>query len=280
MNKKLERILKNVGDLNFRRRIVEIFNYLDIKPGDKILDCGCGDGFYTMILSEVYDCKVTAMDYKQKLIDSAKKSVRNLEKVKFVIGDITKGLPFEDNTFDKVIFTEVLEHLNDEQQALEELKRVLKKGGKLALSVPHCNYPFLWDPFNWVREHLGLGHFNPMKPLLGGVWGYDHKRLYSPDMLKEVVSKSELEVNKIIGLTHHTLPFNLTLLYIGKQVYTALFSRSKSSGIEKFDWDKEKKRNLVVESLFNFAKKVDSKNEGKDYIGKKSFITLFCGATK
>ena len=57
MNKKLEKILKNVGDLNFRRRIVEIFDYLDIKPGDKVLDCGCGDGFYTMILSEVYDCK-------------------------------------------------------------------------------------------------------------------------------------------------------------------------------------------------------------------------------
>ncbi|MFH1565915.1 MAG: class I SAM-dependent methyltransferase [bacterium] len=280
MNEKLEKILKNVGDLNFRRRIIKIFEYLDIKPGDKILDCGCGDGFYTMILPELYNCEITAMDYNQKLIDSAKKAVRNLEKVKFVIGDITKGLPFEDGVFDKIIFTEVLEHLDDEQQALGELERVLKNDGKLALSVPHANYPFLWDPFNWIRGHLGLGHFNPMKPLLGGVWGYDHKRLYFPGDLENVVTKANLKVKNMKGLTHYTVPFNLTLLYIGKQVYTVLFSGSKGSGIEKFDWDKEKKRSIIVEFLFKFAKKVDAKNSGEDFIGKKSFITLFCGVSK
>lgn len=282
MNNKLEKILKNVGDLNFKRRIVEIFEYLDIKSGDKVLDCGCGDGFYTMILSELYNCEITAMDYNQKLIDSAKKTVRNLEKVKFVIGDITKGLPFEDESFDKIIFTEVLEHLDNENQALTELKRVLKKGGKLVLSVPHKNYPFLWDPLNWVREHLGLGHFNPMKPLLGGVWAYDHKRLYTPESLEKVVKSTGLEIESMRGLTHFTLPFNLTLLYVGKQVYTALpLPESVTSNLEKFEYSGEKRRSFLIEVPFNFAKFIDKRNKGKDFIREsRSFITLFCGISK
>ncbi len=259
---KLEKILSKVGDLSFRRRIVTLLDYLDVQPSDKILDAGCGEGFYLMLLDELYGCQIVGLDNDPQILERAKRWVGEKSNVKFVVGGVTK-LPFEDESFDKIILSEVLEHVPDDRQALNEVYRVLKKGGTLGITVPNHDYPFLWDPFNWIREHLRLGHFDPESGFFGGIWAM-HLRLYYPQEIERLVEEAGFEVEKIEGLTHYCLPFNHNILYLGKQFYSKLpVPESVSSSMEKFAWEvPEVPSSLNITQLgLRLMKVIDNLNE-------------------
>ncbi|MFZ5424783.1 MAG: class I SAM-dependent methyltransferase [Patescibacteria group bacterium] len=234
---KLDQVLSKVGDLNFKRRILTMLDYMNIQPGDKILDMGCGEGFYSMIFDQLFDVEVTAVDYDEEILSMAREWLNNATKVTLMQGDIT-NLPFEDNYFDKIVCTEVLEHIPDDVKAAKELFRVLKPGGVLAATVPNWNYPFMWDPLNKVREAVGLGHFNPLNGFWGGIWAYDHKRLYYPNDFKILLEGAGFDVEDLKVLTHYGVPFNHLVLYTGKQFYTSLpVSADVKNSMEKFKWD-------------------------------------------
>jgi len=128
------------------------FDRLGIKPGYRILDIGCGEGRHTARAWESPEtvCIGADMCHKDLLISAEKLKLHEefMEQLKcpenphekrsiwtLSAADIT-CLPFSENSFDIVICSEVMEHIPAEQQALCELKRVLKPGGTLALSVP------------------------------------------------------------------------------------------------------------------------------------------------
>mgnify|MGYP002633438234 CR=1 FL=1 len=94
-------------------------------------------------------------------------------------GDATK-LPFEDNTFDCVVTSEVLEHIQDDVSVLSELHRVLKPGGSLGVTVPSC-WP---EKINWM---LSDEYHAPKS--VGG-----HVRIYSATELKAKLRSAGLEV--------------------------------------------------------------------------------------
>lgn len=100
-----------------------------------ILDVGCGEGF---TLNKLYENKIgkrlEGVDFQETAIEIGKKIHPHLE---LKVGDIYH-LPFEDNSFDLVICTEVLEHLKDPKKALSEIQRVTLR--YVLLSVP--NEPF------------------------------------------------------------------------------------------------------------------------------------------
>jgi ubiquinone/menaquinone biosynthesis C-methylase UbiE len=272
---KLDRILSKVGDLNFKRRVLTMLDYLDIQDGDLILDMGCGEGFYAMIFEQLYECKVIAVDYDKKLLAMAKEWLKDSEKITFELGDIC-NLRFSDNYFDKIICTEVLEHIDFHEKATSELFRVLKSGGVLAVTVPNKNYPLMWDPLNKIRESLNLGHFNPLNGFWGGIWAYDHKRLYLPEDLKALLEQYSFNVKKLEVLTHYGVPFNHLVLYAGKSFYTKLpVPEEVRSKMEKFEWDetqhsKPVKKSIVgtmlslmISTFFSVIKWVDRKNDKK-----------------
>ena len=265
----LTKMLSKVGDLNFKRRVLTMLDYLDIQPGEVILDMGCGEGFYSVIFDKLYDCKVYAVDYDEKIMSLAKTRLENSPKVTLEQGDIC-NLRFPDNYFDKIICTEVLEHIVDDNKATQELFRVLKPSGILAVTVPNKNYPFIWDPFNKIRESLGLGHFNPLNGFWGGIWAYDHKRLYLPADLKNLLEKHGFEVSTLEALTHYGVPFNHLVLYVGKNLYTSFpVPEDVKKTMEKFDWEKEvpPSRQSLFAKLINFGfgvlKWADSFNDKK-----------------
>ncbi len=237
-------ILSNVGDMGFKHRILTILDYLDVQPGDHVLDCGCGEGFYTMVLSELYDCKITALDSDEPLLKIARERVGNKLSIEFKVGDATR-IPYSDNTFDKIILTEVLEHVPNDLQALLEVKRVMKPGGVLAITVPNHNYPFFWDPVNKTLEAVHLGHVK--KGLFAGIWDL-HIRLYYPDEIKSVVEKAGFKIEDFRGILHYCLPFNQNILRFFKLFYTNVpLPQSVYHSMEKFSWKEEKKK----KSLFN-----------------------------
>ncbi|MDO8658900.1 MAG: methyltransferase domain-containing protein [Candidatus Levybacteria bacterium] len=102
-----------------------IMNY---KKGDKILDAGCGTGLILRRLPE----GTIGIDINPRNIKKAK---IHAPKAKVLLGDIEK-LPFPDESFTTIISTEVIEHQPDPKPTINELKRVLKKGGVIIGSVP------------------------------------------------------------------------------------------------------------------------------------------------
>lgn len=268
----LNKMLSKVGDLGLKRRIVTLLNYLDISDGDLVLDCGCGEGFYVMLVNQLYDAEITAFDFNVELLERASAWLEKKEKIRFIDGDIAKGLPFQDNSFTKIIFSEVLEHLDKDYEALKEIYRVLKRGGIVGLTVPNENYPFLWDPLNWTREHLGLGHFSSKNTILGGVWSYDHKRLYSPKKIRSLAEKVGFKVLKTEVLTHYCFPFNYHMLRLGKLFYSRLpVPQGLRESMEKFEWEKEtQNRYSLIKTIFSVFEWIDSKNNRSNGLDKSS----------
>ena len=119
--------------------------HLGLSPGDRILDLGCGEGRHVHGLYLLGGLHITGVDLDQASLDQAELGMQMLNKpepdlggsVTFETGDAT-ALRFEDDTFDAVICSEVLEHLPDYDAALQEMRRVLKPSGKLCISVPHA----------------------------------------------------------------------------------------------------------------------------------------------
>ena len=116
----------------------------------KILDIGTGRGFFPVILAEA-GYKVTAVDYTQEMLDTAKKNAGELcEKIVFHKMD-AQSLQFEDNTFDVILSRNLTWNLKDPKGAYREWHRVLKPGGKL-LNFDANWYAYLYD------DKLKLGY--------------------------------------------------------------------------------------------------------------------------
>lgn len=207
----LERLLQNEADMAFRRRAMTLLDHLGLRDGDSVLDCGCGMGVYMMLMGRLRNLNIVGVDGDVGRLEWAEREgvPARLSRV-----DIHK-LPFADNSFDKVLMTEVLEHLADNRVAMREVFRVLKPGGVLALSVPHANYPFLWDPINKTIEALGLRPIRNAGPITG-LWS-NHWRLYRPAELRDVIAGAGFQIEALDEQTHYAFPLIHFIVYsIGK----------------------------------------------------------------
>jgi len=104
----------------------------------RILDLGCGTGRHTVLLADE-KCEVYGCDFSQKAIDMISQLISDGH---FSCCDMA-ALPYEDEFFDALLCHHVLQHgmSNDVQQAICEIKRVLRPGGYLALTVISTEHP-------------------------------------------------------------------------------------------------------------------------------------------
>lgn len=221
LSSRVNNLLKKEIDPAFAKRAGFIFTQIEkIKPA-KILDVGCGRGFYLQTLAE-YDFIKTliGLETKPEYIKKAKRFLTN-KKIKVQRGSVYQ-LPFKANSFDGVILSEVLEHLDQEQLALKEIRRVLKPGGFLLVTVPHANYPMLWDPLNYFLTKVFKTHVRADWWTLAGIWA-DHQRLYTVKQLRTVLHQGQFKVVKLEQTIFHCWPFTHFLLYgIGKNIIESL----------------------------------------------------------
>lgn len=215
--KKVNKILGGEPDPAFARRARIIFENLNLSGGEKVLEVGCGRGFYLKTLIAVLpDLDITGIDLNEKYLQVAKKFIAD-GKIKLIRADAT-NLPFKDETFDRIIATEILEHIPDDLKAILEMCRVLKPDGIAMITVPNKNYPFLWDPLNWVAERIFNRHIPSNIWWLSGIWA-DHVRLYDEKELRDKVEKKGFKVEKVWYATHYCFPFSHFLFYgVGKNL--------------------------------------------------------------
>lgn len=209
------RLLQNEADMAFKRRVRLMFQSLDLQPTDRVLDAGCGRGFFMKYVTGLAPCKLTGVDLDMEHLEIALRQTR--AQGASVSRSYIDPLPFANNTFDKIIFSEVLEHLPDDWGGLNEIKRVLKPGGLLFLTVPNHNYPFWWDPINKTLE--GLFHTHIQNGTFAGIWA-NHERLYYPDEIKSLVTRAGFEIRAFYPILHACFPFAHNLVYgLGKPLF-------------------------------------------------------------
>jgi 2-polyprenyl-3-methyl-5-hydroxy-6-metoxy-1,4-benzoquinol methylase len=124
-----------------------ILELLDEVQGKRVLDAGCGGGFYSLWLGE-RGAKVLGIDGSKEMIKIAKrKASSKMLDAGFVIGDVS-DLGIEDGTFDLVLSTLVLTDVKELDKAVSELVRVTRDSGDIVISVQH---PILTSG-DWERE--------------------------------------------------------------------------------------------------------------------------------
>lgn len=168
------------------------YESLGLRVGDRMLDLGCGFGRHAYQAARL-GARVVAFDYA----DGELKEVRNTFDAMVDAGEVGPGacagtvqgdgthLPFAGGAFDRVVASEVLEHIADDRSALAELARVLRPGGTMAVTVPSF-WPeqLCW----WLSDE----YHAPKVP--GG-----HVRIYRERELRDLLREAGL----IPGFSHH-----------------------------------------------------------------------------
>lgn len=144
------------------------------------LENGCGVGMYVEHLSP-HARRVIGMEYDLERASEA--HARSTH----ILGAAGEHLPFPANSFDMILSHEVLEHVQDDAQAVQEMLRVLKPGGRLTLFVPNRGYPFETHGIYW-RGRYRFGNI-PLINYLPRAWRdrlAPHVRVYSRSDLQRL----------------------------------------------------------------------------------------------
>jgi ubiquinone/menaquinone biosynthesis C-methylase UbiE len=215
--KTIEFMTRNEADMAFKKRVQTIFDWVDTSEDKVILDMPCGRGFYLNMLRYVSKATIIGAELEWDVIKKAQANVGHLD-IPLQQANLYH-LPYADNSFDAVILSEILEHVDDDVAGLREAYRVLKPNGVVAVTVPHANYPFWWDPINKTLETVFKTHIQ--HGTFAGIWA-NHVRLYTPNELRSSLEMAGFKVEEERSFTHHSFPFIHNLVYgLGKPLLEA-----------------------------------------------------------
>jgi SAM-dependent methyltransferase len=190
---------------------------LDLVPSDAkyILDIGCGNGSNAkrlIALGYVVDGITISENEKEE----AKPFIRNI-----YVHNAENGLPgLEDDLYDVVICSHVLEHICYPQKLLQDVRKVLKKDGSLIIALPNLMH-------YKSRAQLLFGNFNYQDT---GIWDYTHFRWYTFASAGQLLKENKFVI--IAATVTGDLPLNSVFKKIfspkiSKKIYSLLIKISK-----------------------------------------------------
>lgn len=145
-------------------------NMIGQKTNIRIVDIGCGTGETLTFLKRIYPKSMLfGIDTSNNAIEFSKnRGHRNIYKANAL------KLPFKNDYFDFVLLLDVIEHIQNDNLAIKEVRRVLKKGGKLIITAPAL--PVIWSGHDSMQGH---------------------KRRYTYKTICALANKADLEINVI-----------------------------------------------------------------------------------
>jgi 2-polyprenyl-3-methyl-5-hydroxy-6-metoxy-1,4-benzoquinol methylase len=146
-----------------QRRLEALVRLLAPGPGERVLDVGCGSGWLAA-RCRTGGAGVWALDLARTGVAAARRRFPGA--ARYQVGDVYH-LPFKAGVFDAVVLSEVLEHLETPDTGLAEVKRVLRPGGRMLVSVPYRER---------IVQHLCI-HCNRLTPANAHLHSFDEQRL-------------------------------------------------------------------------------------------------------
>lgn len=123
---------------------------MHIKPADRILDLGCGTGWASRRLARIATAgEITGIDVADEMLRRAEQASQGIRNVRYLWGSAEK-IPATDHSFDKVLSIESFYYYADQGKALDELRRVMKPGGRLFILINL--YKDNHYSLRWVQE--------------------------------------------------------------------------------------------------------------------------------
>ena len=181
-----------------------VLRLLEIKKGEKVLDLGCGQGFFSR---EFYKAgaNVSGVDLSYKLIALAKE--RSPKEIQFGVSEADKLEFFPDGSFDAVVCISAIQNMKKVAEVLAESFRVLKRGGRLLIVMNHPS-------FRIPKQSS---------------WGFDEKTKTQYRRVDEYISesKSDIAMHPGIDSAAETISFHHPLQFYFKALRKAGFLISR-----------------------------------------------------
>lgn len=195
-----------IAERYYDQAVSRMLELLGAKPGDTVLDAGCGPGVHSIRAARA-GLKVKAIDISDTMLAEARRRVQRAgceDSIEFAREDLTR-LSFPDGAFRFVFSWGVIIHIRDIEKALDELIRVVAPGGRLALYVTNASA--------WDHRFEAMARFLLRKPLKGleqlpmgpGIW-YDWKgdrlwvwRIDSRALTRYVEARGMKRITRKIG---------------------------------------------------------------------------------
>jgi ubiquinone/menaquinone biosynthesis C-methylase UbiE len=171
-----------------------------LKEGSRLLEIGCGAG-NLLVQASVQRTFPVALDLSMQALTFVRSRLQELEagrealKGFACIQSIGEHLPFADGSFDFILLSEVIEHLEAPQMSIREASRVLRPGGRLLITTP--NYQSFWPVMEWTVDRLN------MAPKMGGE---QHISKFYPSNLYNLIAESGLGI-EYSGTIYGVSPF-------------------------------------------------------------------------
>ena len=171
-----------------------------LKAGSRLLEIGCGAG--NLLLQATVkgsypvalDLSMQALNFVRSRLEEAKSSVE--APGAFVCTQaVGECLPFAEQSFDCILISEVIEHLEAPQSSIREAVRVLRAGGRLLITTP--NYRSFWPVMEWAVDRLD------MAPKMAGE---QHISRFYPSSLQKLLRELGLTI-EYAGSMYNLSPF-------------------------------------------------------------------------
>jgi methionine biosynthesis protein MetW len=206
----MKTILKHLGKNISEESNKAVLKLLEKNNKANFLDVGCGDGKLALNSAAIFGTiKIYAIDMVDETIARAKENGINVR-----WGDLNQRFPFEDESFDVVLASEIIEHISNTDNFLKEIHRVLRMGGYTVISTPNLsswpNILFLvlgkQPAVASVSDEVVVNTWHAHSNFRRLDEGPSHRRIFTLGALVSLLSYHGFQVQKSVGTGFFPLP--------------------------------------------------------------------------
>jgi ubiquinone/menaquinone biosynthesis C-methylase UbiE len=178
---------------------------LDLRPTERFLDLGCGEGYFTLPLAQEAG-QTLGLDFTGAALYALREQPASRIPTLQVAAAAGEQLPLSQDSFDKALCNHMLEHVLDDDAVIQELYRVLRPGGRVLIGVPLALAPQiqfalrLWRLLRPDARRLQLESVIPGQLVPDLIGKQSHIRFYSLQSVRNLLERHSFKVLKAKGV--------------------------------------------------------------------------------